>query len=294
MAETRETNPTTASQEDLSAQIDALLGEIGSASAAPPASTPSAPQPSEADSADLARQMEDILSTPAKSAAAAPDPETQKATDELARQIETLLTPEQKEPSPPVVPLELPESALTPDHAPSAPAPPVAPLPDFPIAAAPAPRPAAAAPPVAATRTPPAPAPAPGTPPQAVEPEVPPRPRGEALLAALAVASKPLADKPKVIRDSLGWIALNSLFLGACLWAYVLFFRHPPHAAEAWEFDFSQGALPTPPSHDEEPPAADGHAKAAEPKKAAKSDAKKKEPAKSDSHGSEKRGGGGH
>lgn len=42
-----------------------------------------------------------------------------------------------------------------------------------------------------------------------------------------AVLSKPVAEKPAVVRDSIAWIALCTLFCGGTLWAYALFFRKP-------------------------------------------------------------------
>jgi len=65
--------------------------------------------------------------------------------------------------------------------------------------------------------------------------------------AALPVASAisaPLAAKPRIVRDTLGWLALNTLFLGVCVWAYILFVRHPAHAHAPHTFDFATAHLP--------------------------------------------------
>ncbi len=39
---------------------------------------------------------------------------------------------------------------------------------------------------------------------------------------ALVVLSKPLESKPPSVRDSIGWVAIWTLFLGLCVWAFVL------------------------------------------------------------------------
>lgn len=46
-------------------------------------------------------------------------------------------------------------------------------------------------------------------------------------VSVCAVLSKPVADKPAVVRDSIAWISLCTLFCGGTLWAYALFFRKP-------------------------------------------------------------------
>jgi hypothetical protein len=69
------------------------------------------------------------------------------------------------------------------------------------------------------------------------------------LLKVCALISAPVASKPAVVRDSIGWLALNSVFLAACLWGYLLLIRTPggtPHAPGT--YDLSQGTLPAPPS----------------------------------------------
>jgi hypothetical protein len=86
--------------------------------------------------------------------------------------------------------------------------------------------------------------------------------------------SAPLAGRPKMVRDTLGWLSLNTMFLGFCVWVWLMFVRQPviqqTHAAA---FDFEHGAVPKLP----EPPDAHG----------AKADAHG-EPAKDDGHGAKK------
>jgi hypothetical protein len=57
------------------------------------------------------------------------------------------------------------------------------------------------------------------------------RAAGPAVLGAMAVASAPLAGQPKIVRDTVGWIALWTAFLSFSLWTYLLFFHKPdvPH-----------------------------------------------------------------
>lgn len=98
--------------------------------------------------------------------------------------------------------------------------------------------------PVAADRVAPEPAPAPATQPApAAKPAGPPlfrrlitriapriRPAAMAIakpfapIAAKAVMliSKPLEGKPPKVRDSIGWVAIWTMFLAVCVWAYVL------------------------------------------------------------------------
>jgi hypothetical protein len=79
--------------------------------------------------------------------------------------------------------------------------------------------------------------PAPGTKPEQkveeVKPESPARRRNllepalRPVLALCAAASAPLKSKPQHIRDLVAWVALCQLFLGVCVWTYVLFIRSP-------------------------------------------------------------------
>lgn len=67
-------------------------------------------------------------------------------------------------------------------------------------------------------------------------------------LHALAAASRPLANKPKSVRQSVGWIAANTLFVATVLWFYLLFLRHPSDASGAADaFDMKTSKLPAAP-----------------------------------------------
>jgi hypothetical protein len=46
-----------------------------------------------------------------------------------------------------------------------------------------------------------------------------------AVLSVMAAASAPLAGRPKVVRDTVGWIAIWTAFLSLSLWTYLLFFH---------------------------------------------------------------------
>lgn len=48
-------------------------------------------------------------------------------------------------------------------------------------------------------------------------------PAGAALLVAV---NRPVANRSKILRDSIGWVALWTLFMGVCAWGFVLM-RHP-------------------------------------------------------------------
>lgn len=59
-----------------------------------------------------------------------------------------------------------------------------------------------------------------------------PKPRGlEPLRAVLARAldliGRPLANQPRVVRDSIGWIGAVTVFYGLCVWLYLLVFHDP-------------------------------------------------------------------
>ena len=56
-----------------------------------------------------------------------------------------------------------------------------------------------------------------------------------AVLTAMAVASAPLSGRPKVVRDTIGWMALWTAFLSVSLWTYLLLFHKPevPHTDSA-------------------------------------------------------------
>ena len=48
-----------------------------------------------------------------------------------------------------------------------------------------------------------------------------------ALADAVLAVGKPLREKPKSVRDTVGWIALYTAFLAICLWIFALGFRSP-------------------------------------------------------------------
>lgn len=51
---------------------------------------------------------------------------------------------------------------------------------------------------------------------------------GQAGELALNTLSMPLRSQPVAVRDTLGWVALATLFWATCLWAYMLLFYKPP------------------------------------------------------------------
>jgi hypothetical protein len=62
---------------------------------------------------------------------------------------------------------------------------------------------------------------------------------------AIKVLSWPLAGKSKTVRDSVGWVTLNTIFWCACLWTWLLFFRGPAEThAESAAFDFAHSSIP--------------------------------------------------
>ncbi len=121
----------------------------------------------------------------------------------------------------PPVPPEAPAPAPTPapQPPPPEPAPAVAPVvtaPSAPSPAAPPPvarhKPAKAAPP----------APAPETPAKTRKLAAALRPLSTLILSTLAA---PLRNRPKPLRDLIGWVAIITIFNATCLWGYLLFFR---------------------------------------------------------------------
>jgi len=69
------------------------------------------------------------------------------------------------------------------------------------------------------------------------------------------VLAWPLAGRSKTVRDSAGWIAINTVFWCACLWTWLVFFRHPATThAHTEKFDFAHSTVPevahAPESHD--------------------------------------------
>lgn len=100
------------------------------------------------------------------------------------------------------------------------------------------------------------------------------------VIKVLELISSPLSDKPKYIRDLVGWLALWTLFVSISLWGYVLFFRSakPPEvvtpvAAAESESAKSEGG------HGESK-SGHGEKKDAKPDKAKKAPAKKEPPKK--------------
>jgi hypothetical protein len=90
---------------------------------------------------------------------------------------------------------------------------------------------------------------------------------------ALAVLSAPLAKKPRIVRDSIGWIAVNTVFCASCLWGYMLFLRPADVAEQHVAFDLAHSELPEVPSHaDAHGAAADGHGEAKDDGHGAKDD----------------------
>lgn len=79
---------------------------------------------------------------------------------------------------------------------------------------------------------------------------------------ALRAASAPLANRPDTIRQSVAWIAVNTLFIAVVLWGYLLFVREP-HAANAHAepFDLRSSTLPrpAPPKREPSPEQSPGH-----------------------------------
>ena len=184
--------------------------------------------------------------------------------------------------------------------------------------AAPPPRPASTPAPVAAPaasrgtqdRTP-TPQPAPATPSQGAVTVPPPANSEQGLppvrdaaraiasaispvaLQALSVLSFPLRNKPRVVRDTVGWLAAWTLFLSGGLWIYVAFFHEPagPVAtAPALDFIGAEGKQPRSHSGDDHGSAhatadAEGHGE---------SGAAEEHGAASDKHETEGSGPGGH
>lgn len=58
---------------------------------------------------------------------------------------------------------------------------------------------------------------------------------GELVVAVCAMISKPLAGRPGVVRDSIGWLSVSTLFCGVSLWGYALVFRKPPEPPKPHE-----------------------------------------------------------
>jgi len=129
----------------------------------------------------------------------------------------------------------------------------------------------AAMPQVAATATP-ATASAPAAPAEAPTPIAIP-----VIVAATAgpnklvqAFAKPLAGKPRLVRDTVGWLGFNSMFLAGVVWSYHLWFQKPEkpvaqHAPAALVSSDGHGETPhaAPPASEHDTPAGgDAHASA--------------------------------
>jgi len=245
--------------EDLATQVDELLGNLEAAQAslvsdvgvtASPETRAATPNEADASGA-LAREIDELLTT----TPAAPQPAPVNA--ELTSQIDTLLAG--------------PDAAQA-----SA-------VPSSSVSASPEP---AAAPSVSPAVTPHAPAPV--STPIAVTAQSPPEAakdhREGAALRVLAAVSRPLQNRPAIVRQTVGWVALNTLFIGAVFWAWMIFFRPAPATPTRGAFNFADDALPQPPQATPAPEAdaKEPHAKPKQPDAQAGS---KKASAKKESHG---------
>lgn len=209
----------------LDAQIDALLAD-------PPAGAPpKTGADAEAAVASIERQVESLVDqfveqsepaqaeqpahTPAAQVTAQPEASAPPVAvpdsigeldDQLARLTDELLT------APAPEPYQAPSVKFAPTpESPAIPAPPEPALQPAPAAVPIAP--AAHAEPGASTPSPIAP------PPVAVPPAGPG--------AVVRIFSRPLAGKPRIVRDTVGWLGFNSLFLASVVWAYHLWIQKP-------------------------------------------------------------------
>lgn len=235
----------------LDSQIDALLADppAGTEKHAPDAVAANA----EAAVASIERQVESLVdqfveqpetapttqaapSVPAAtpSPAAAPPPDSiGELDDQLARLTDELLT------APAPEPFQAPSVKF-------------APTPDA-LADAISPEPTHQASPSVAPVTPVAPAAqaeyaaAAPTPIAAVPVAVQSAPRGPSVL--VRIFSRPLVGKPRLVRDTAGWLGFNSLFLASVVWAYHLWFQKP----EKLEAQHAPAALVSSDGHGESP-----------------------------------------
>ncbi len=116
------------------------------------------------------------------------------------------------------------------------------------------------------------------------------RASGTAGRLAVSTLSLPMRSQPVAVRDTLGWVALATLFWATCLWAYMLLFYKPPTpeppsnataliATNGGEHGEGHGAT----EGEAHTPAPHGGAPSHAPAKSTASHAAK--PAKSDGHG---------
>jgi hypothetical protein len=134
--------------------------------------------------------------------------------------------------------------------------------------------------------------------------EVKPEPAVSAPLPApMPVPAPVVIEQPKVeaaaepmsqMHRTMGWFALNTLFLGACVWGWLIFVRQPMMQQQSSTFDFERGSVPSiaapaEPADSAEPakPGAEAAHGKAEPKKSQAHGGEKKsaKPAKTEAHG---------
>lgn len=220
--------PKPAEPASLDASVNQLLDQMGEA-----------PKEAPKDPAAPAAAAQPAPPTPAPAATSAPAAEAAPTSesDSLASLTESLLGPEvvgtpAEEPAAAAKPeAHESEHATSPAATASTPPPPTKPDPTKPVKA---PEPAAAHAPAkiehaAAITTP--------------KPSFSAKARAALAVAthkleptlakALAPASKPLASKPKVVRDTVGWMAVYTLFVAGTFWAYLIFFYKAPKPAVA-------------------------------------------------------------
>ncbi len=283
------------------AEIDRMLAEAGMldtpakkpepAKAAPVAAAPAPAPPAAAESGSDAEADAPAAGGPTADAIASLDRQLAQLTEELTEMEESRIG-EAPAPAPaPVAAAPAPVPAPAPTSTP-APAPAATPAPAAAASPSTAPAPAPSAPAAAAAKAPaPEPEPAIAAPAAAavVAPAVPVTHRLAAVLMPVAkVMAAPLASKPKIVRDTLGWIAASTCFWAAIIWGYLLFLHDPnPAKHEPPPFNFAESKLPQPPAPKAEAhAAAEGHGDAHGKKDApGKADAKKADAKKKDSHG---------
>jgi hypothetical protein len=56
---------------------------------------------------------------------------------------------------------------------------------------------------------------------------------GKRSAGVAAVLAKPLAGKPKMVRDTVGWLGLNTIFLATLVWGYRLMLQKPEQPVAA-------------------------------------------------------------
>lgn len=308
---------------DLTQQVDALIAESQARPTGEPApEEPGAPVATEEPPAapvesPAAKSPESLSGSPPPAPAEAkPEAQTIDALDaELASLAAGLMnepTAEVAPPEPSAAPTETTEAPL-----PGTPAPPAASAPAGAEARVEEPKSPAQP---AATSAAPEPAPTLSHATAPVEPE-PAKARAAAAAVAhlagrvitpvsgraAAILSRPLRNKPKIVRDSIGWLAIFTLFNATGLWGYILLIRKPaiaeaavstaadPHSAadqagHAAESDAGHGAkAPAAKDSGHGAKASDSHGAKKETARKNSGHAAKKTTAKKDSHASAKK-----